>query len=408
MLCARRRYVAQVTLFRARPSRRLRRLSPERVDWLVAAVLFIAMEFNAWTSSNNHPRLAAALTVIVPAAGVALRRRWLLRDPADRHRRPTGGGSAVRIAHRRGRPCRWRRRAADQLRRRGVPAGTPRLAGAGDGPGAVHGQCDRRRLAAGGQPRVGCRGHRVSAVVLGRVTASAPRAGGRRARGRSCSTPARECTRGTAALGERARLAREIHDVIAHSVSVMVIQTAGARTVMDGEPDRAEAALRSVERAGREALAEMRRLLGVLGDGERAARAGAAAGARGSRRAGRAHRAAGLAASIRVEGEPVAGAAGAQPLRLPGRPGGADQRDQARRRRRAPRSRCAGAATRSSWRSSTTARGTTGESGIGGGHGIVGMRERTALHGGSVEAGPAPRRRVRRAGPDPADRRSDA
>jgi signal transduction histidine kinase len=68
--------------------------------------------------------------------------------------------------------------------------------------------------------------------------------------------------------GERARIARELHDVIAHSVSMMVIQAGGARMVMDQEPERAEESPRTVERAGRQALVEMRRMLGILADGD--------------------------------------------------------------------------------------------------------------------------------------------
>ena len=109
----------------------------------------------------------------------------------------------------------------------------------------------------------------------------------------------------TAALGERVRLAREIHDVIAHSVSVMVIQAAGARTVMDQDPSRAESSLRSVERAGREALAEMRRLLGVLGDSDDPRALAPQPGLEDLPELVSSTRAAGLQTSIRVDGEPV-------------------------------------------------------------------------------------------------------
>ena len=63
---------------------------------------------------------------------------------------------------------------------------------------------------------------------------------------------------------EKSRIARELHDVVAHHVSVMTAQAAGAQRVFDAEPDLARQALQSIETVGRGALNEMRRLLGVL------------------------------------------------------------------------------------------------------------------------------------------------
>jgi len=67
-----------------------------------------------------------------------------------------------------------------------------------------------------------------------------------------------------AVQNERAIIARELHDIVAHSVSVMVVQAGAARRVVDDQPDEARAAMVSIETTGREALVEMRRLLGVL------------------------------------------------------------------------------------------------------------------------------------------------
>jgi signal transduction histidine kinase len=67
-----------------------------------------------------------------------------------------------------------------------------------------------------------------------------------------------------AAAAEQARIARELHDVIAHNVSVMVVQAAAGGEVFETNPARARQALASIEATGREALAEIRRLLGVV------------------------------------------------------------------------------------------------------------------------------------------------
>jgi signal transduction histidine kinase len=74
----------------------------------------------------------------------------------------------------------------------------------------------------------------------------------------------REDRAAAAALEERTRIAGELHDVVAHALSAMVVQASGARRLAERDPQRAAAAFQAVETSGREALTEIRRLLGVL------------------------------------------------------------------------------------------------------------------------------------------------
>jgi signal transduction histidine kinase len=110
----------------------------------------------------------------------------------------------------------------------------------------------------------------------------------------------RELLAEIAVADERRRIARELHDIVAHSMSVMVVQAGGARRILDRDPARAADAAAQIERTGREALTEMRRLLGVLGvDAERTPQPGMD---QVGELVGRA-RAAGLPVELEVEGD---------------------------------------------------------------------------------------------------------
>ncbi len=189
---------------------------------------------------------------------------------------------------------------------------------------------------------------------------------------------------------ERRRIAREMHDVVAHSVSVMVVQAGGARRIIDRDPDRAAQAAAQIEYTGRAALVEMRRLLGLLhaGEGEAGALAPQPSLAELDALVDRS-RAAGLPVEVRVLGERRAlpagidlaayrivqealtntlKHAGAAPTEVHLR-WGEDELELEildRGAAQAPRN------------------------GSGGGHGLVGMAERVRLYGGELEAGPRP------------------
>jgi signal transduction histidine kinase len=123
-------------------------------------------------------------------------------------------------------------------------------------------------------------------------------------RERSRAAREREGEARVAAAEERARIGRELHDLVAHSVSVMVVQAGAVRSRLEPQLEGERRALLTVERTGREALADMRRLLGVIRaegeDAELAPQPGlgdVAALIDSSRRDGR-------AVKLRIEGTP--------------------------------------------------------------------------------------------------------
>jgi hypothetical protein len=135
---------------------------------------------------------------------------------------------------------------------------------------------------------------------------------------------AREDLARRAVADERLRLARELHDVVAHSMSVIAVQSGVGAHVAETQPEEARKALAAIEATSRAALEELRRLLGVLRQDD------------GDEPHGSLAPVPGLAVKLRG-GRGSAGATGRRrPVRLPDRPGGIDQRGQARRPRTRP------------------------------------------------------------------------
>jgi signal transduction histidine kinase len=190
----------------------------------------------------------------------------------------------------------------------------------------------------------------------------------------------------TAVGEERRRIAREMHDVVAHSISVMVVQAGGARRILAGDPGRAEEAAARIRVAGTDALAEMHILLGVL---ESAPDGAAPPTLDGLEQLVARTRAAGLPVSLEVTGERRSLSPGAEL---------AVYRVVQEALTNAMKH--AGSATtlvRFAWGEdaleiSVADRGDGGPSPqlAGAGHGLIGMRERLRVYGGEVRTGPRP------------------
>ena len=185
---------------------------------------------------------------------------------------------------------------------------------------------------------------------------------------------------------ERARIARELHDLVAHNVSVMVIQAGAERHALPDEQAATRATLESIEQSGRQALAEARRLLGMLRrDGERE-QLEPQPGIEQIDVLVEQVQKAGLAVDLAVDGEPVALPAGLDlcVYRVV-QEGLTNALKHAGRAHAEVRLRYAPRALDVEISDDGAGGAANGD---GAGHGLIGMRERVALYGGSLDAGP--------------------
>jgi signal transduction histidine kinase len=185
---------------------------------------------------------------------------------------------------------------------------------------------------------------------------------------------------------ERARIARELHDVVAHSVTVMVVQAGAERLALRDEAESTREVLRSIERTGRQALTEMRRLLGMLREEDDDTTLAPQPGLAHLEALVERVREAGLPVELRIEGQPRQLPAGVdisayrivqEALTNTLRHAGAGRADVVVRY----------GDGELRLKVEDDGRGAVNRNG--GGHGLVGMRERATLYGGDLQAGNA-------------------
>jgi signal transduction histidine kinase len=187
-----------------------------------------------------------------------------------------------------------------------------------------------------------------------------------------------------AVAAERATIARELHDVIAHSVSVMTVQAGAARLLFDDDPTRAKESLLAVEETGRQALAEMRRLLGILRGDEHEGRLAPQPGIADLDALVEHVRGAGLPVDVLVEGEPRAVPPGVD---LAAYRVVQEALTNTLKHAGAARAQVSIRYSETALELAITNNGHVRRNGRSG-HGLVGLRERVALYGGTFEAGP--------------------
>ena len=189
----------------------------------------------------------------------------------------------------------------------------------------------------------------------------------------------------SAVAEERARIARELHDVVGHSVSVMTVQASGVRRLLRPDQEREREALLVVERTGREALAEMRRMVGVLRRPEEAPALAPQPSLDHLSRLVEQAREAGLPVELRIQGEAIQLPAGVDltAYRLV-------QEGLTNVVKHAQATQAEVLVNYGDGYLEVTVQddGQGLGNGDGGGHGLVGMHERVSVYGGELDAGP--------------------